>query len=98
MRDHIASNLTQLRALVTAPAFRRQCGEIQGEQLTRVPRPFPADHRAADYLKMKQFLAAKEFPADLAASPRFYSSLLGVFKAIAPVVRFLNDGMRGRDR
>ena len=49
VRDHIASNLTQFRALVTAPAFRRQCGELQGEQLTRVPRPFPAGHPAAEY-------------------------------------------------
>jgi uncharacterized protein (TIGR02453 family) len=98
VRDHIAENLTQFKALVTAPAFRRQCGEIEGERLTRVPRPFPKDHPAAEYLKMKQFLAAREFPAELAASPRFYPSLLAVFKAIAPLVRFLNDGMRGRDR
>jgi uncharacterized protein (TIGR02453 family) len=98
VRDHIAENLTQFKALVTAPAFRRQCGEIEGERLSRVPRPFPKDHPAAEYLKMKQFLAAGEFPAKLAASPRFYPSLLAVFKAIAPLVRFLNDGMRGPDR
>jgi uncharacterized protein (TIGR02453 family) len=97
VRDHIAENLTQFKALVTAPAFRRQCGAITGESLIRVPRPFPKDHPAAEYLKMKQFLAAREFPADLAASPRFYPSLLAVFTAVVPVVRFLNDGMRGRD-
>jgi uncharacterized protein (TIGR02453 family) len=95
VRDHIAANTTQFRALVTAPAFRRQCGTLQGDSLTRVPRPFPADHPAAGYLRMKQFLAFREFPATLAASPRFYASVLGVFASIAPLVRFLNDGMRG---
>jgi uncharacterized protein (TIGR02453 family) len=98
VREHIAGNLTQFRALVRAPAFRRQCGEITGECLARVPRPFPKDHPAAEYLKLKQFLAAREFAADLAASPRFYPTLLGVFTSIAPVVRFLNDGMRASDR
>jgi len=95
VRDHIAGNLTQFKALVTAPAFRRQCGELSGDRLPRMPRPFPADHAAGEYLKFKQFLASREFPADLAASPRFYPSLLAVFRAIAPLVRFLNDGMHG---
>src|SRR5574341_662872 len=82
VRDHIASSLTQFRTIVTSPAFRRQCGELGGETLVRVPRPFPADHPAAAYLKHKQFLAWREFPSDLAASPRFYPSVLTVFKAI----------------
>jgi len=98
VRDHIAANTTQFRALVTAPGFRRQCGTLQGDALTRVPRPFPADHPAADYLRMKQFLAFREFPSALAASPRFYGRVLGVFASIAPLVRFLNDGMRGEGR
>ena len=98
VRDHIAGNLTQFRALVTAPAFRRQCGEIYGDRLTRVPRPFPKDHPAAEYLTLKQFLASREYPAALAASPRFYPTVLAVFKSVAPLVRFLNDGMRERDR
>lgn len=94
VREHIASNLTQFRALVTSPAFRRQCGELRGETLTRMPRPFPSDHPAGEFLKHKQFLAWREFPADLAASPRFYAGVIGVFKAIVPLVRFLNEGMR----
>jgi uncharacterized protein (TIGR02453 family) len=94
VRNHIASNPTQFRALVTAPAFRRQCGTLQGEALTRLPRPFRADHPAAEYLRMKQFLAFREFPPALASSPRFYPTVLAVFASIAPLVRFLNDGMR----
>jgi uncharacterized protein (TIGR02453 family) len=94
IREHIASNLAEFKRLLASPGFRRQCGELRGERLTRMPRPFPSDHPAGEFLKHKQFLAWREFPAALAASPRFYPSVLAVFKAIAPLVRFLNDGMR----
>jgi len=98
VREHIATHLTQFRALVGAPAFRRQCGTLGGDALIRVPRPFPADHPAAEYLRLKQFVASREFPADLASSRRFYASVLGVFTTIAPLVRFLNDGIRAEER
>ena len=60
-------------------------------RLQRVPRGFPKDHEAAEYLKHRQFLAGAEFPATFAASPKFYSGLLGVFRRIAPLVHFLNE-------
>jgi uncharacterized protein (TIGR02453 family) len=93
VREHIAEHLDEFTGIVTAPAFRRQCGELKGERLTRMPRPFSADHQAGAFLKHKQFLAWREFPADLAASPRFYPSVVAVFKAAAPLVRFLNRAM-----
>jgi hypothetical protein len=40
---------------------------------------------------MKEFLVWKELPAPLATSPRFYGSMLRVFRAASPLVRFLND-------
>jgi uncharacterized protein (TIGR02453 family) len=97
VRQRIADNLQVFKKLVVAPAFRRQCGTLQGECLRRVPRPFSADHPAAGLLRHKQFLAWREFPADLAASPQFYPSVLGVFRAIAPLVRFLNDAVEERE-
>jgi uncharacterized protein (TIGR02453 family) len=91
VREHIAANSRRLRAIITAPAFRRSVGALEGERLQRVPRGFPKDHEAAEYLKHRQFLAGAEFPATFAASPKFYSGLLGVFRRIAPLVHFLNE-------
>src|SRR6185436_8168243 len=78
VREHIAGNIQQLRAIVESPAFRRHVG-LEGEKLTRVPRGFPKDHEAAEYLKFRHFIAGAEFPAALAASPKFYSTVLAVF-------------------
>ena len=96
-RDHIAANVSRLRTIVESPAFRRTVGTLEGERLQRVPRGFPKDHRAAEYLKYRQFLAGKEFPAQFACSPRFYAGLLSVFRQVAPLVAFLNEPLLKKD-
>jgi uncharacterized protein (TIGR02453 family) len=95
VREHIAANVHQLRAIVESPAFRRRV-TLNGEKLTRVPRGFPKDHEAAEYLKFKHFIAGAEFPAAFAASPRFYSTLLAVFREVLPLSRFLNRALGTR--
>jgi uncharacterized protein (TIGR02453 family) len=91
VREHIGANVSRLRAIVESPGFRRAVGELQGERLQRVPRGFPKDHEAAEYLKFRQFLAGREFPARFACSPRFYTGILTLYKQIAPLTRFLNE-------
>ena len=55
-----------------------------------MPRGYLKDHPAADYLRHKQFIGGREYPADFAVSRRFYPELLSVFRGIAPLVGFLN--------
>jgi len=96
VREHIAANSRRLRKIVSAPGFKRAVGSLEGERLQRVPRGFPKDHEAAEFLKHRQFLAGCEFPASFATSPKFYSGLLGVFRQIAPLVAFLNEPLLER--
>jgi uncharacterized protein (TIGR02453 family) len=41
IRGHIAENHQKLRKILAAPAVRRSLGELQGDQLSRVPKGFP---------------------------------------------------------
>jgi len=91
VREHIAGNVKRLRSIVESPGFRRQIGQLDGDRLQRVPRGFPNDHEARDFLKFRQFLAGCEFPPALAMSPAFYRTLLSVFRRVAPLARFLNE-------
>src|SRR4030095_12072586 len=68
VREHIAGPVDELRRIVGSPGFRRHVGKLEGEKLTRVPRGFPKDHEAAEFLKHRHFLAGAEFPASLAPS------------------------------
>ena len=98
LRGQIAETWPEIRNITRSPAFRRTFGELSGETLTRVPRGYPGDHPAAAFLKHKQFYGGAEFPASLAYSPRFYSTLLATFKALMPLVRFLNEPLVGDTR
>jgi uncharacterized protein (TIGR02453 family) len=90
VREHIAGHFKQLRAIVESPRFLKHVGPLQGDKLTRVPRGFPRDHPAAEYLKFRHFVAGTGFPPALATKPAFYKTLLTVFREITPLARFLN--------
>jgi uncharacterized protein (TIGR02453 family) len=94
VREHIAGALDRFRAIVEGRRFRTIAGTLNGERLSRVPRGFAKDHPAAEYLKHRQFLAGREWPAEFAASARFYPELVRLFRTLAPLVSFLYEPLR----
>src|SRR5262249_43098707 len=95
VREPTAATVRQLRAIVESPSFRRRV-TFEGETLTRVPRGFPKDHEAAEYLKYRQFIAGAEYPASLAATAQLYPTIISVFREVIPLSRFLNAPLVGR--
>jgi uncharacterized protein (TIGR02453 family) len=95
IRQHISDTHPELHRLTRAPAFCRTFQALEGEQLTRLPRGFAKDDPAAEYLKHRNFLAGREFPAALATTAAFYPTLLATFRAVMPIVRFLNEPLVG---
>jgi uncharacterized protein (TIGR02453 family) len=91
IRQHISATHPELRRIAGSAPFRRAVGSLDGERLTRVPRGFTSDNPAAEYLKYRNFLAGREFPPEFATSGRFYPTLVRTFRAIMPLVRFLNE-------
>jgi uncharacterized protein (TIGR02453 family) len=96
IREHIAATHPRMHQLVRTRAFKDTVGELGGDRLTRVPRGYTSDHPAAHYLQFKQFLAGCEFPAEFAIGEDFYPGLLRTFRAVAPLVRFLNAPLLAR--
>lgn len=95
IREHIADTWPEVRGIAASAAFRRRVEELSGDTMTRVPRGYRADHPAAPYLKHRQFYGGAEFPAALAYSKAFYPTLLATFRALMPLVRFLNEPLTG---
>jgi len=90
IREHILDHHRRLDSIVNSPAFKK-LGGLRGDQFARVPRGFDKNHRAVPYLMHKQFMGFREEPAAFATSKDFYKNLLGTFKTLAPLVRFLNE-------
>ena len=91
IRHHIATHHRRLAAILNAREFRRLFQGLSGEQLARVPRGFPPDHAAADLLRRKQFLAARRLPPDMVTTPEFGRVVLETFRALHPLLQFLNE-------
>ena len=90
VREHIAKHYRQLDKIVRSPDFKA-LGGLQGEKLKGVPRGFDKEHKAATYLRHRQFLIFREEPAAFATSKDFYKNLLSTIKTTAPLMRFLNE-------
>jgi len=90
IRRHLADHHAEFRKLISGRALRELLGDMQGEQLTRVPKGFTPDHPAADLVRYKQFLFYTELPPDLAATRELRRAILCRFRAITPFLRFLN--------
>ena len=91
VRHHIALRYRRLVNILNARPFRQLFDGLSGEQLVRVPRGFPADHAAADFLRGKQFLASRLLPSDTVTTPQFGSIVLETFRTLHPLLQFLNE-------
>jgi uncharacterized protein (TIGR02453 family) len=91
VRQTIADDAAAFERIIGGRQFCNLFGGINGERLSRVPRGFPADHRAAEYLKYKQFLVGRRLPGSAATSASFYRNVVDTFRTMLPFIRFLNE-------
>jgi len=98
IRTHVAEFHRELETLLKGRAVKRLLGDMQGEQLSRVPKGFCADHPAAELLRHKQFLLYTELGPEIATSPELYEAIVSRFKAMTPFMEFLNAPVAAKGR
>jgi uncharacterized protein (TIGR02453 family) len=96
VRTHIAERHAEFRRLASGAAVKRLFGAMQGEQLSRVPKGFAAEHPAADLLRFKQYLLFTSLDADMVTTPKLFVELEKRFRALAPFLDFLNAPLIGK--
>jgi uncharacterized protein (TIGR02453 family) len=96
LRTHIAENHKEFEKIAASSAIRKLFGSLAGDQLTRVPKGFPADHAAAGLLRFKQFVYYVELSPDLATTPALLSEVRKHFRALTPFVDYLNAPLMGK--
>jgi len=96
VRTHLAEHHERFRRLLGDKRLRRLMGSLCGEQLTRVPKGFPSDHPAADLIRYKQWYMYVQLAPALVTSPKLLAELLKRFRAMMPLVEFLNEPLRPR--
>ncbi len=91
LRAHIAEHHAELEAVLAA--LPGEYGELDGERYKRVPKPFPPDHPAGEWLKHKGFHIRKELPLELVATEDFVPAIGQAFRELKPLVDFLGAGL-----
>ncbi|HEY6352342.1 MAG TPA: DUF2461 domain-containing protein [Candidatus Angelobacter sp.] len=79
-----------LEEILRDKKLRRILGELQGEQLSRMPKGFPPDHPAEPLLRRKQWYLEATLEPGLLTSPRILPELAKHFEIMAPMIEFLN--------
>ena len=90
-RRRLVDNLAGLQAIVEAPEFKDEFGKVgdDGESLKRVPPGFPADHPAADLLRLKNVTFGRRLADADATSPNLPVIIADSFAAGTPLMRYL---------
>jgi uncharacterized protein (TIGR02453 family) len=98
IRTHMAEHHEEFRKIIQARKLRTLMGELQGEQLSRVPKGFPREHAAADLLRYKQWLVWAMLDPKLATTPKLLPEVRQRFEAMMPLLEFLNRPLVGAKR
>lgn len=94
IREQIAADPDEFRAILSNEAFARAFGGLEGERLKRTPRGFPRDHPAADLLVYKQFLSGVTVSSEEIEKPSIGGLIDRHFRTLAPLLEYLNRPLR----
>jgi uncharacterized protein (TIGR02453 family) len=93
VRQEIDYNFNEFQSLLKSPAFKKQYQQLYkgaDTSLTRVPKGYDADNPAAEYLKLKSFIAMRPVTDEEIASGELEKICVNAFKALKPLVEFIN--------
>ena len=98
IRTHLDQHHTEFRRVLRNPTLKKLLGDIQGDRLSRVPKGYLADHPAEDLLRHKQWYHYIVLDGGMVTGPTLYREVLARFRALLPVVEFLNAPLLGQGK
>jgi uncharacterized protein (TIGR02453 family) len=89
-RTLLQEHHAEFNQILSNKQLRKMVGGLHGEQLSRVPKGFCADHPAEALLRQKQWYLESMLDIKLLTTPRLVSEIAKRFEVMAPMVEFLN--------
>lgn len=94
IRTAIANNTAEFLTIVEKRSFLNAFSRLHGDRLKTAPKGFDPDHKAIEYLKLKEFMAFTEFRDDkFVISPEFPKHVVKLTKEMHPLVAFLRKAL-----
>ena len=96
VRQEIDYNFADFKKIIGSRKFKTVYGDLDKSAeflLTRVPKGYEADNPAADYLKLKSFIAMVSMKdADL-TSKDLVKKTITAFETLQPLINFINEAV-----
>jgi uncharacterized protein (TIGR02453 family) len=93
LRQEIDYCFPEFKKITTSSVFKKQYPGLEmneGQMLVNVPKGYEKENPAASFLKLKSFVATRDIPDALLQSPTLISEAGAAFKALMPLVKFMN--------
>ncbi len=90
LRKKIFNNTKEFEKIIKNKDFVKLFKSIRGEKLKTVPKGFPKEHPAAEYLKYKSFIVYQGVKDEKALSKNMVDYSVKVFNAMKPFIDFLS--------
>jgi uncharacterized protein (TIGR02453 family) len=93
LRQEIDYCFPEFKKIIGAPAFKKHYRTLETDEnqmLVNVPKGYEKENPAADYLRMKSFIATRNLSDEDVLSPKLVDDVIQSFKALVPLVKFIN--------
>lgn len=100
IRQEIDYCWPEFKKIVGAAKFTNVFGDLDRDAeitLSKVPKGYEKDNPAAEYLKLKSWIAMKQFSDAELTQPDIVSKSVKVFAAIQPLIQFLNRSLDDKE-
>jgi uncharacterized protein (TIGR02453 family) len=90
LREYLLDHHDDLRGVLSDPVLTGFVEPFDGRPLLRAPRGFPAEHPAADLLRVRSWAQFARLPGEIALQGDLVNAVAERFRALAPFVELLN--------
>lgn len=93
LRQEIDYCFPEFNKIIHGSAFQKQYGALERDEkqmLVNVPRGYEKENPAADFLKMKSFVATKNISDSDILQSDLIKEVTQAFKALVPMIKFIN--------
>lgn len=96
VRQEIDYNLDKFKKIISSKKFKSVYKDLSRDPeyvLSRVPKGYEADNPAAEYLKMKSFVALTSLKDSDLTSKDLLKKITTAFEALQPLIEFINESI-----
>ncbi|MBI1344406.1 MAG: TIGR02453 family protein [Terrimonas sp.] len=96
LRQEIDYNFADFKKIISSKKFKSTYGQLDKSpefSLTRIPKGYEAENPAAEYLKLKSYIAMVSFSDKELQSKELVIKTVQAFEALQPLIDFINKGL-----